>query len=119
PVTLLRADTASSVARKENEAGGSEGQARWCDCGWPQNLMMPAGRRAGMEFVACVLLTANDLAVRRCRRCGTGDEIIACGSLLGGDKHPDALGMGYPFNRRFAQDGAILDVLAGLPHAGL
>lgn len=118
-VSLVRADVESSVARKENEAGAPEGEGRWCDCGWPQNLMMPAGRPEGMEFVACVLLTANDLAVRRCRRCGSNDEIIACGSLLGGGKHPDALGMGYPFNRRFAQDGAILEVLSQLPHARL
>lgn len=118
-VTLRRADHESSIARKEDEDSSSERASRFCDCGWPQNLMVPAGCPEGLEFVACLLLTTNDLAVRTCRRCRTGDEITACGSLLNGGKYPDALGMGYPFHRRFAQEGAITDVLARLPHAAL
>lgn len=118
--TVVRPDIAASVAQASPAPDAAPDGERWCDCGWPQNLMLPAGRPEGMRFVACVLLTTDDLAVRRCSRCSrTGDEIVACGSLLGGGKYPDALGMGYPFNRRFSEPGAVLDVLSALPHARL
>ena len=117
---IVRADVQSSVAQASPDPGEAERGERWCDCGWPQNLLLPVGRPEGARFVACVVLTANDLAVRRCSRCSrTGDPILACGSLLGGGKYPDTLGMGYPFNRRFCQPGPLRDVLAGLPHAGV
>lgn len=117
---IVRADVQSSVAQASPDPGEAERGERWCDCGWPQNLLLPVGRPEGARFIACVVLTANDLAVRRCSRCSrTGDPILACGSLLGGGKYPDTLGMGYPFNRRFCQPGPLRDVLAGLPHAGV
>lgn len=118
--TIVRADVAASVAQASPGPDSESDGERWCDCGWPPNLLLPAGRPEGARFVACVLLTADDLAVRRCSRCTrTGDEIVACGSLLGGGKYPDALGMGYPFNRRFSEPGALADVLSALPHARL
>lgn len=117
---VVRADVAASVAQASADADADAGGERWCDCGWPPNLLLPAGRPEGARFVACVLLTTDDLAVRRCSRCTrVGDEIVACGSLLGGGKYPDALGMGYPFNRRFSAPGALVEVLSALPHARL
>lgn len=43
--------------------------------------------------------------------------IEAGGSLLGGGKDPDSLGMGDPFNRRFSAPGALVEVLSALPRA--
>lgn len=118
--SVVRADVASSIAQASPGSDADLEGERWCDCGWAQNLLLPAGRPEGARFVACVVLTTDDLAVRRCSRCTrTGDEIVACGSLLGGGKYPDALGMGYPFNRRFSEPGAVVDVLSAQSHARL
>jgi len=86
--------------RKCNESSVIRLPGDKCGCGWPYNLMVPAGRPDGMDFVCVLILTQNDRdAPSCCCKAGKdGDPIIECASKSGG-VYPDKLAMGYPFDR--------------------
>lgn len=55
--TIVRMDVESAVARKVTV---DQSDSR-CSCGWPQNLMLPAGKPEGMQYVAFAMLTTGEL----------------------------------------------------------
>ena len=57
--TIVRLDTESSVARKTPKPG--QDVSAQCLCGWPQNMMLPAGRPDGMVYIALAMLTNDKL----------------------------------------------------------
>jgi tyrosinase len=71
----------------------------WCDCGWPYNLLVPGGTKAGMQFRLFVILTDWQVdQVPSISKCGS---MSYCGAK---DQYPDTREMGYPFNRPLASD---------------
>jgi tyrosinase len=77
----------------------------WCDCGWPYNLLVPRGTKAGMQFRLFVMLTDWQVdQVPSISKCGS---MSYCGAK---DQYPDTREMGYPFNRPLASD---LDTIVG------
>jgi tyrosinase len=100
PIVVTRRDVESSVARKmanysEDDPSFS---STWCRCGWPQNMMLPAGNPGGMDFTAFVIATNDSLE---------GPVLDSaqsyCGVLQSSRKYPDPRGMGYPFDRVWTQ----------------
>ena len=57
--TIVRLDIESSVARKTPKPG--EDLSPRCLCGWPQNMMLPAGKPEGMVYTALAMLTDDKL----------------------------------------------------------
>ena len=57
--TIVRLDTETSVARKTPKPG--QDVSSQCLCGWPQNMMLPAGRPDGMVYIALAMLTNDKL----------------------------------------------------------
>ncbi|KAL4772384.1 hypothetical protein BDW60DRAFT_207379 [Aspergillus nidulans var. acristatus] len=90
-ITKMRLDTESSVARKMRNY--SEPDPRYASTafrhGWPQNLILPAGKVEGMPFVAFCM--------------ATDDGIPAPTPAFPDHYYPDPRGMGYPFNRAWTQ----------------
>lgn len=102
-ITSVRADHESTVARKMDNYGQIKITSKydytsmWCRCGWPQNLMLPAGRPEGMPFVAFCMATNDVLNDEGAPTPATS----FCGSV--DDKYPDPRGIGYPFDRAWDQ----------------
>ncbi|KAJ5970492.1 uncharacterized protein N7479_000410 [Penicillium vulpinum] len=99
--TKVRLDSESSVARKmRNYSEPDPAHASsWCRCGWPRNLMLPAGRKEGMSFVAFCMATDDTLDMEDV---GT-PSISFCGANVKDQTYPDPRGMGYPFDRAWTQ----------------
>ncbi|GFF58277.1 hypothetical protein IFM62136_03734 [Aspergillus lentulus] len=99
-LTVVRRDTESSVARKTRNYGEPDPAyaSAWCRCGWPQNLMLPAGKPEGMPFVAFCMATDDALDLNT-----PTSALSFCGAILKDQKYPDPRGMGYPFNRAWTQ----------------
>lgn len=85
--------------RKCSESSAMRLPGDHCSCGWPYNLMVPAGRPEGMGFVCALILTQNDRDTSPCGCSKGSDPIIECASKSGG-VYPDKLAMGYPFDRK-------------------
>lgn len=86
------------------DAGDAE---NYCDCGWPYNLLLPRGTRAGMSFRLFVMLTDwQKDQVPGDSECGS---MSYCGAK---DKYPDVRGMGYPFDRPFSVNKSIGQTIA-------
>ena len=66
---------------------------RYCECGWPQNMLLPRGTAAGMSFDLFVMVTNwesdTDELDRGTSYCGVKDA-----------KYPDKRPMGFPFDRK-------------------
>jgi hypothetical protein len=72
-----------------------------CTCGWPYNLLLPRGRKAGqgeegMPFRLLLFLTDWNKDKVEESNCGS---LSFCGAK---ERYPDARSMGYPFDRPFA-----------------
>ena len=79
----------------------------YCDCGWPYNLLLPRGTRAGMGFRLFVMLTDwHKDQVPGDSECGS---MSYCGAK---DKYPDVRAMGYPFDRPFSVNKSIGQTIA-------
>ncbi|CAG8698181.1 8135_t:CDS:1, partial [Scutellospora calospora] len=71
----------------------------FCDCGWPYNLMIPRGRKEGLNFKIIVFITdGTDDLVPTYDDCGS---TLLCGAHYWNDKIPDIRPLGYPFDRPF------------------
>jgi hypothetical protein len=55
--TIVRKDIESSVARQVRSFSSDSR----CNCGWPQNLMLPAGKPEGMRYTILAMLTNDQL----------------------------------------------------------
>ena len=55
--TIVRKDIESSVARQVKSFSSDSR----CTCGWPQNLMLPAGKPEGMRYTIFAMLTNDQL----------------------------------------------------------
>jgi hypothetical protein len=91
------------------QAGAPDPNApeNYCDCGWPYNLLLPRGTRAGMGFRLFVMLTDwHKDQVPSDSACGS---MSYCGAK---DKYPDVRDMGYPFDRPFAVNKSIAQTIA-------
>ncbi|KAJ5531866.1 hypothetical protein N7527_005259 [Penicillium freii] len=99
--TKVRLDRDSSVARKMGKYSepDPEHASSWCRCGWPQNLMLPAGRPEGMPFVAFCMATDDTLDTDNVPT----PSISFCGANIKDQTYPDPRGMGYPFDRAWRQ----------------
>jgi tyrosinase len=84
-------------------------ETNYCGCGWPYNLLLPRGRKAGMQFRLLVMLTNDDQVVVPKHDCGS---MSYCG--VRDQDYPDALEMGYPFHRRL--EPSVEAAFAPLPH---
>ncbi|KAJ5597685.1 hypothetical protein N7537_007769 [Penicillium hordei] len=125
-IEVTRLDKDSSVARKManySEVDADYGTRTWCRCGWPQNLMLPAGRPEGMPFVAFCMATDDAID----EKVWSPSHSFCGAAKKGGSKdddpdadknttYPDPRGMGYPFNRawydleRTDQDTSLLSI---------
>jgi len=96
---VSRQDVESSVARKQPVDSTNE----WCKCGWPQNMMLPAGRPEGMATIAFCMLTDDELDMNNLK----SPSLVFCGANIPGSypgKYPDPRGAGYPFDRIWTQE---------------
>ncbi|KAF4764550.1 hypothetical protein HAV15_001432 [Penicillium sp. str.  len=106
-IQVTRLDSASSVSRKMNnysEVDADYGTRTWCRCGWPRNLMLPAGRPEGMPFVAFCMATDDAVDGKVWSEshsfCGATKKDDSNNDVPdAGTTYPDPRGMGYPFNR--------------------
>ena len=73
--------------------------ANYCDCGWPYHLMLPRGKREGMDFRLLVVLT--DWEIDKVEVEGKCGSMSFCGKR--DVAYPDKRPMGYPFDRRWPQ----------------
>ncbi|XP_071787368.1 hemocyanin AA6 chain-like [Asterias amurensis] len=106
--TIERSSTCSSVIRPRELSidelkakGGSGGPTkkqktdRYCECGWPQNMLVPRGTAAGMPFDLFVMVTnwakdsSTDYLDRGTSYCGVKNK-----------SYPDKRAMGFPFDRK-------------------
>jgi tyrosinase len=78
-----------------------------CDCGWPYNLLLPRGTRAGMRFRFLVMLT--DWEKDRLPDAPACGSMSYCGAK---EKYPDSRGMGYPFDKPFPAGQSIAQTIA-------
>lgn len=101
------------VTRKCRESSVVRLPGDSCGCGFPYNLMVPAGRPEGQEFVCILVVTHNDRDAKpSC--CRAADPIVECASKSGGI-YPDKCPMGYPFDRRIvAAESSSDDLLVNL-----
>ncbi|KAL2850685.1 Di-copper centre-containing protein [Aspergillus pseudoustus] len=99
--TKVRLDSESSVARKLRNYSESDPAfaSSWCRCGWPQNMMLPAGRTEGMSFVGFCMATDDTLDTENSQT----PSISFCGANVKAQTYPDPRGMGYPFDRAWSQ----------------
>jgi len=89
-----------------DEADGDGGDVT-CDCGWPYNVLLPRGKRNGMNFRLLVMITDWDIdQVPEETSCGS---MSYCGAK---DKYPDSRAMGYPFDRPFKAGHTIAQTIA-------
>ncbi len=107
PTTVLvRKDMESTTVRKiENYAGSATDQgysSPWCLCGWPRNMMLPVGTPEGFPMQAFCCVTVPKLHRVPESELAT-PSISYCGAQLKDHLYPDDLGMGYPFDREWAQ----------------
>jgi len=92
-----------SIIQNENE--------KFCDCGWPFHLLLPRGRRGGMNFKLLVFISDwSEDEVPTISRCGS---ISFCGAEGPTDKYPDSKPMGYPLDRPF-KNNSYEETFAGL-----
>ncbi len=117
PRTIVsRQDIESSVARKPVGANASD----WCKCGWPQNMLLPAGRPSGMPTIAFCMLTDDKLNMDSLK----SNAVAFCGAnvpIKYPGTYPDPRGAGYPFDRVWVQElqSAVkskLEILAMFPN---
>ncbi|KAJ6095338.1 hypothetical protein N7486_006084 [Penicillium sp. IBT 16267x] len=97
----VRLDSESSVARKMYNYSEPDPAyaSSWCRCGWPQNMMLPVGRKEGMSFVAFCMATDDTLDTENVET----PSINFCGANAKEQTYPDPRGMGYPFDRAWTQ----------------
>ncbi|MBG6200183.1 hypothetical protein IWQ48_001301 [Labrenzia sp. EL_13] len=112
---LFRADTESSVIRKDRNApnGVIDPSAvtdiitpadptdydGYCTCGWPHHLLLPRGTEKGQGFKLFVVIT--DWRIDYVPEDGACGSMSFCGAR---DRYPDTRPMGYPFDREFATE---------------
>ncbi|XP_038068636.1 hemocyanin AA6 chain-like isoform X2 [Patiria miniata] len=83
------------TAAKEADDGCACRPDRYCECGWPEHMLVPRGTAAGMPFDLFVMVTnwANDSSTddldRGTSYCGVKDKT-----------YPDKRPMGFPFDRK-------------------
>ena len=89
--TVRVAGQQQEVTRKCIESSVVRLPGDLCGCGWPYNLMVPAGCPEGMEFMCVLILTEND-RTEKPGCCKGADPIVECASKSGG-VYPDLLPM--------------------------
>ncbi len=105
------ADTPADQGSPGGVEVNAEQEDNYCDCGWPYNLLLPRGTRAGMPFRLMVMATDWELdQVEQDSCCGS---MSYCGAK---DKYPDARAMGYPFDRPFAPGRGIDATIESQPN---
>ena len=67
---------------------------RYCNCGWPDNMLLPRGTTSGMTFDLFVMVT-NWAADSSTDNLDQGTSF--CG--VRNDTYPDSRAMGFPFDR--------------------
>lgn len=92
----------------EEAADPEEGLNAWCDCGLPYRLLLPRGTPAGMPFRLIAVMTdgEDDLINYDEVECGS---VSYCGRKAKQSRnfaYNDARQMGYPFDRRLADEHA-------------
>nr|SMH67860.1 HcB [Scolopendra dehaani] len=99
---VIRKSSESSVTQKHEKiyANPKERQQNdHCNCGWPDNLLVPRGSYEGTEFQVFVVVTNyEEDYVPSDESCHCGDGRSYCGILFG--NHPDRRPYGYPFEKR-------------------
>ncbi|MDB5073370.1 MAG: hemocyanin chain [Candidatus Eremiobacteraeota bacterium] len=90
----------------EEAADPNEGLNAWCDCGLPYRLLLPRGKPDGMPFKLIVVMTdgEDDLINYDEVECGS---VSYCGRKAKQSRnfaYNDARQMGYPFDRRLADE---------------
>lgn len=105
---IFRPADLSSVVRKPalkpeiltaDEHWPTNDQQNWCECGWPNTLLLPRGTKEGMAFRLLVMFSRGDdlmLPEQHAEHC---TSVSYCG--LQDKEYPDKQEMGYPFNRPF------------------
>ncbi|CAG8447547.1 3403_t:CDS:10 [Dentiscutata erythropus] len=100
-------------------AGHDEGEIAellFCDCGWPYNLIIPRGKKEGLNFKLIVFITdGTDDLVPTYDECGS---TLLCGAHYWKDKIPDIRPLGYPFDRPFKNNSYKL-TFEGLSNAAI
>lgn len=106
---ITRSSTVSSVVKPtdltydqlKNRKVGQKGEDdctcladRYCECGWPEHMLLPRGTGSGMQFDLFVMATdwssdSPDNLDRGTSYCGLKNE-----------KYPDSRSMGFPFDRK-------------------
>ncbi|KAJ8019930.1 Hemocyanin AA6 chain [Holothuria leucospilota] len=106
--TITRSSSASSVIKpteltydqlQKRNTGEEEGVCtcladRYCECGWPEHMLLPRGTPSGMQFDLFVMATdwsadSTDNLDRGTSYCGVKNK-----------KYPDSRSMGFPFDRK-------------------
>ncbi|XP_022111514.1 hemocyanin AA6 chain-like [Acanthaster planci] len=86
---------------------------RYCECGWPEHMLVPRGTAEGMKFDLFVMVTdwASDSSTddldRGTSYCGVKDK-----------KYPDKRAMGFPFDRKIDKSlyKSVFDFARGFPN---
>lgn len=114
---VFRPGSLSSVIRQSSmppepiqSTGVEAGTTSYCQCGWPYNLLLPRGTKAGMPFLLVLMLTDGTLDAADESSCGS---MSFCG--MQNAKYPDKRPMGYPFDRPWS-GGTIEQVLETQPN---
>ncbi|KAF0490784.1 Di-copper centre-containing protein [Gigaspora margarita] len=108
----------TNVTRTQTQ-GHDEGEIAemlFCDCGWPYNLIIPRGRKEGLNFKLIVFITdGTDDLVPTYDDCGS---TLLCGAHYWKDKIPDVRPLGYPFDRPF-KNNSYKQTFEGLNNAAI
>ena len=80
---------------------------RYCECGWPQRMLLPRGKASGMNFDLFVMVT--DWAADN-----STDDLDQGTSYCGvkNEKYPDSRAMGFPFDRSFESPSCLDDFVS-------
>ncbi|XP_030032401.1 phenoloxidase subunit 1 isoform X2 [Manduca sexta] len=117
--TIRRRSVDSSVTipyertfRNQSERPGDPGTAGaaefdFCGCGWPHHMLIPKGTAQGYPVVLFVMISNwNNDRIEQDLVGSCNDAASYCG--IRDRKYPDKQAMGYPFDRKMANDAATL-----------
>ncbi|KAJ8019067.1 Hemocyanin AA6 chain [Holothuria leucospilota] len=98
PIDLTYDQLKNRKFGKEGEGEGTCLADRYCECGWPEHMLLPRGTESGMQFDLFVMATdwsldSPDNLDRGTSYCGLKDE-----------KYPDSRSMGFPFDREMEDE---------------